>query len=550
MERSFEWWRGSVIYQIYPRSFRDANGDGIGDLAGITERLPHIADLGVDAIWIAPFFKSPMKDFGYDVSDYCAVDPLFGTIEDFDRLVARAHGLGLKVLIDQVWSHSSDQHDWFLDSRASRTGDRSDWYVWADPRPDGTPPNNWMSVFGGSAWTWEPRRRQYYLHHFLSSQPQLNLRNPALVEALFATGAFWLDRGVDGFRLDAIDFMMHDPELRDNPAAPPADGLMPIKPFRLQWHLNDMMHADIYPFMGDIKRFMSRWPGTATLGEVSSEGHAVARCGRYTSGGRLDMAYTLRLLKREFSADLIRDALVEAGAGEGWLCWAFSNHDVERAVSRWNHGVAEDDFGRLLMALLLSLRGSVCVYQGEELGLPEAEIAQADLQDPYGITFYPEFKGRDGCRTPMPWSAEAPLAGFSTAERSWLPVPEAHRLRAADLQQGVPGSLLGAWQQFLAWRKAQPALRLGELKLLEIPGPVVAFERVHAGERMLAVFNLSAAPIELDLKDWLDPEEWRGCRTLDGHGFAAEMVSGRLSLPRFGVFYGQLEAARALVAAE
>src|SRR4051812_15880965 len=263
-----DWWRGAVIYQIYPWSFADSDGDGIGDLRGITARLDHVARLGVDAIWIAPFFTSPMQDFGYDVSDYCAVDPRFGTLADFDALIARAHALGLKVLIDQVWSHSSNQHPWFRASRASRDNPHADWYVWADPRPDGSPPNNWLSVFGGGAWTWEPRRRQYYLHHFLPGQPQLDLRNPAALQALLDAGAFWLDRGVDGFRLDAIDFALHDPLLRDNPPRERAPGApLPLKPFGFQEHVHDMMHADTPALMERIRGLMDRYPGRTTVAE-------------------------------------------------------------------------------------------------------------------------------------------------------------------------------------------------------------------------------------------------------------------------------------------
>lgn len=532
--RSAEWWRGAVIYQIYPRSFRDSNGDGVGDLRGIADGLDHVADLGVDAIWIAPFFKSPMKDYGYDVSDYRAVDPLFGTLADFDAVIAKAHALGLKVLIDQVWSHSSDQHAWFVDSRSSRDARCADWYVWADAKPDGTPPNNWLSVFGGSAWTWEPRRRQYYLHHFLSSQPQFNLRNPEVVEALFESGAFWLDRGVDGFRLDAVDFMLHDAGLRDNPPAVPAGGAVPVKPFRLQWHLNDMMHPDIHDLLGRIRGFMAGWPGTATLGEVSSEGHAVARCSRYTGPGRLDMAYTMRLLRKELSVDLIRDALAEAGVGDGWLCWAFSNHDVERAVSRWNDGCADDRFARLLAALLLSLRGSICMYQGEELGLPEADIALEDMRDPYGITFFPEFKGRDGCRTPMPWRADAHQAGFTTAEKAWLPIPAEHAARAVDRQRGAPESVLEAWRQLLHWRKAHAALRTGDLVVLDTEAPVLAIERRHGAERIVAVFNLSGEPTSLART------EWQRCRPLRLDGSVADRDHGVIALAGYGVFFGAL----------
>jgi alpha-glucosidase len=269
---SDEWWRGAVIYQIYPRSFLDTNGDGIGDLPGITARLPYIAELGVDAIWICPFYVSPQKDFGYDVADYTAIDPAYGTLADFDALVARAHELGLKVIIDQVWSHTSDEHVWFRASRTHRTGAYADWYVWADPSPDGTPPNNWLSVFGGSAWTWEPRRRQYYLHHFLSTQPQLNLRNERVLAALGRVARFWLNRGVDGFRVDAVDFLLHDPLLRSNPAAAPPGGQTPVRLFRMQQHRYDMLQPGVVDLAQQLRRLIDRYyPGVATLGEVSSE---------------------------------------------------------------------------------------------------------------------------------------------------------------------------------------------------------------------------------------------------------------------------------------
>jgi alpha-glucosidase len=538
-----EWWRGAVIYQIYPRSYCDSNGDGIGDLPGIASRLDHIAELGVDAVWISPFFASPMKDFGYDVSDYCAVDPVFGTLADFDSLLARAHALGLKVIIDQVWSHTSDQHPWFAGSRVRRDSAKSDWFVWADPRPDGSPPNNWLSVFGGGAWTWEPRRRQYYLHHFLPSQPSLNLRNPAVWDALFDVAQFWLERGVDGFRLDAVDYMIHDAQLRDNPARPTADGQLPAKPFRLQKHVHDMMQPEILPALARIRRLMDRYPGTVTLGEVSSEPGSVERCGLYTNdnGRRLHMAYTLGLLKHEFSAEFVRDAIEEAEAADvdGWLCWAFSNHDVERVVSRWSANRPTAEFARLLTALQLSLRGSICVYQGEELGLPEAELSYHELRDPYGIAFYPEFRGRDGCRTPMPWSAEADQAGFTAGPAPWLPVPESHRARAVERQHADKDSVLNGWRRFMAWRKRHPALVIGDLRLIDVPEPLVAFERTTAGERLLAVFNLSDRTVGLP-QGLLRP----GWRLLDGHGFEP-MAPGAPRLPPYGVAFAKDVSMRA-----
>ena len=543
-----EWWRGAVIYQVYPRSFFDSNGDGIGDLPGITAKLGHIAGLGVDAIWLCPFFASPQQDFGYDVSDHLAVDPIFGTLADFDALVERAHALRLKVLIDQVWSHTSNRHAWFVESRPGRHAPRADWYVWADPNPDGTPPNNWLSVFGGSAWTWEPRRRQYYLHHFLANQPALNLHNPAVVDAVLEGGEFWLRRGVDGFRLDAIDFLMHDPALRPNPAAPRADGPVPAKLFGLQTHLHDMLQPQAMGVLARIRALMDRYPGTTTLGECSSQDGALARVQRYTAGDQhLHMAYTLRPLRGGFDWPAVRALVEDVGAmREGWPCWSFSNHDVVRAATRWHPRGREaghdPDFCRLLMALLLTLRGSVSIYQGEELGLTEADLAEGDLRDPFGIAFWPEFRGRDGSRTPLPWHADARHAGFTTAARPWLPVPDEHRKLAIDGQYHGSG-VLPDWQRFLAWRAAHPALRHGSLLPLDLPEPLVGFVREHDGQRVVCVFNLSEAPVSLDLADH------PGLRVLADSGFAPETGPMGAVLPPFGVLLAEPAGLPALLPA-
>jgi alpha-glucosidase len=496
------WWRGAVIYQIYPRSFSDSDGDGIGDLPGITAHLDHVARLGVDAIWLCPFYVSPMRDFGYDVANYTAVDPLFGTLADFDALLARAHALGLRVLIDQVWSHTSDEHPWFVRSRASAGNEKAGWYIWADPKPDGTPPNNWLSVFGGSAWSWEPRRRQYYLHHFLPYQPQLNLDNPEVQDALLASGRFWLDRGVDGFRLDALDFMTHDPLLRDNPVAS-RTGPVPVKLFGMQHHLHDMMQPQTLDFLSRIRALLARYPGAAALGEVSSQEGAFHRIHQYTLGtAHLQMAYTLRPLRSAFDWATLHSLLVEAAIldHDGWLCWSFSNHDVERAITRWNPdpGSPPDPrFARLLLALQLSLRGSVCIYQGEELGLPEAELRREDLRDPFGITYWPEFRGRDGSRAPMPWEGTKLHAGFTTG-KPWLPVPESYQALAVDVQEADAGAVLHAWRYFLAFRRAHPALVHGALRLLDLPEPCLGFIREEAPDRVLCLFNLAGTEIRVD----------------------------------------------------
>ncbi|CAD7382833.1 alpha-glucosidase [Xanthomonas arboricola] len=496
------WWRGAVIYQIYPRSFLDSNGDGVGDLPGIIAKLDYIAGLGVDAVWISPFFKSPMADFGYDIADYRAVDPLFGTLDDFDRLLDKAHGLGLKVMIDQVLSHTSIAHAWFQESRQDRTNAKADWYVWADPREDGTPPNNWLSLFGGVAWQWEPRREQYYLHNFLVDQPDLNFHNAEVQQATLDNVRFWLDRGVDGFRLDAINFCFHDAQLRDNPAKP-ADkrvgrGFSADNPYAYQYHYFNNTQPENLAFLERLRGLLDLYPNAVSLGEISSE-DSLATTAEYTAHGRLHMGYSFELLVQDYSAAYIRETVsrLEATMLEGWPCWAISNHDVVRAVTRWGGADASPAFARMVVAMLCSLRGSICLYQGEELGLGEADVAFEDLRDPYGITFWPTFKGRDGCRTPMPWT-DAPSAGFSSG-KPWLPLAEEHRAAAVSVQQDDPLSVLSAVRQFLAWRKGKPALREGAITFYDTAEPVLMFRREHAGQVMLLAFNLSADVAELGM---------------------------------------------------
>lgn len=535
------WWRGAVIYQIYPRSFLDTNGDGVGDLPGIIARLDYIASLGVDAIWISPFFKSPMADFGYDIADYRDVDPLFGTLDDFDRLLAKAHSLGIRVMIDQVLSHTSIEHAWFKESRESADNPRSDWYVWADARPDGTPPNNWLSLFGGVAWRWEPRRRQYFLHNFLSSQPDLNFHNPAVREATLDNVRFWLDRGVDGLRLDAINFCFHDAQLRDNPPKPEelrtGRGFSPDNPYAFQYHWYNNTQPENLAFLEELRALLDRYPDATTLGEISSE-DSLATMAEYVNDRRLHMGYSFELLTDDFSAAYIRGTVeaLEAKMRDGWPCWAISNHDVQRAVTRWNPGAPPcDTLARQLVALVCSLRGSVCLYQGEELGLPEADVPFEALQDPYGIAFWPNFKGRDGCRTPLPWNGDA-QAGFSAAA-PWLPVADAHLQRSVAIQDVQPDSVLNGVRHLLRWRKDHPALVLGDIAFLDAPEPVLAFTRRDADEALLAVFNLSGEAVR-----WPLPTHLAGARVLADHGLpGGEAVDGVLHLPPRGVFYAHID---------
>ena len=486
---STDWWRGAVIYQVYPRSFADANGDGIGDLAGITDHLGHIAALGVDAVWLSPFFTSPMKDFGYDVADYCDVDPVFGDLADFDRLIARAHALGLKIITDLVLAHTSDQHVWFTESRQSRTADRADWYVWADAGPDGAPPNNWQSVFAGPAWTWDARRGQYYMHNFLPEQPQLNLHNGQVQDALLDVARFWLDRGVDGFRFDAINFAMHDPQLTDNPPAPPGRR---TRPFDYQAHVHNQSQPQIPAFLARVRGLMDLYPGRFSVAEVVGEA-AEPEMQAFTADDRhLNSAYGFAYLYADaLTPDLVRgaNAAWDGAHGQGWPSWAFSNHDAPRAVSRWSEGRDPDRFARMAMLLLMALRGNVFVYQGEELGLPQANVPFDRLVDPEAIANWPRTLGRDGARTPMPWRAEAAHAGFSTIE-PWLPVDPRHPPLAVDLQDADPASMLNLTRRLIALRKREPALRLGSLRFLDAPAPVLAFERTRGEDTLTCVFNL------------------------------------------------------------
>ncbi|MFO7647281.1 alpha-glucosidase [Halomonas campaniensis] len=493
-----DWWRGAVIYQIYPRSFMDANGDGIGDLEGVIERLDYIASLNVDAIWLSPFFTSPMKDFGYDISDYRGVDPMFGSLEDFDRLVEAAHARGLRVTIDQVLSHTSDQHPWFAESRASRDNPRADWYVWADPRPDGAPPTNWQSIFGGSAWQWDTRRCQYYLHNFLVEQPDLNFRNPEVVEAILGEVRFWLERGVDGFRLDAVNFCTHG-EIRDNPPREELVegfiGVRPDNPYGFQQHLHDKTQPENLAFLERLRALLDEYPGTTSVGEVGDD-DSLGVMAEYTRGGnRLHMAYSFDLLGERHDPEFLHATLtgMEARIADGWPCWALGNHDVTRLATRWD---AEGDQARLrlYLAFLLTQRGSVCLYQGEELGLTEAELRFDQLVDPAGITFWPAYKGRDGCRTPQPWVADARHGGFSSAT-PWLPVPEAHLGLAVDQQERDPDSLLNACRALLAFRRQQPALVRGDIRYHPVREGVLCLERRHPasdpGSRLLVALNFT-----------------------------------------------------------
>ena len=530
-----QWWRGSVTYQVYPRSFQDDNGDGIGDLAGITRRLDHIAGLGVHAVWLSPIFTSPMLDMGYDVSDYTDVDPTFGSLADFDALVARAHDLGLKVIIDQVLSHCSDQHPYFKISRASRDNPKADWFVWADPKHDGTPPNNWLSVFGGSTWAWDARRKQYYLHNFLTQQPDWNFHNPDVQDWMIENMRFWLNRGVDGFRFDTVNYFFHDKLLRDNAADFRIKPVAEANPYGMQYHLFSKNQPENLPWMERIRQLLDSFDNRASVGEMGENHHAIRMMGEYTAPGRLHQCYSFELMGYEYSAAFFRGKLEEFfnGAPKGWPMWAFSNHDVVRHVSRWaKHGVSQDALARQAGALLLSFQGSICLWQGEELGQTDTELTFDELTDPQGIVFWPEPIGRDNTRTPMVWDGSA-NGGFTTGT-PWLPVKPPQLARNVASQTGVAESVLESYRNMIGFRNATPALVSGDTQFFDLPEPVLGFMR---GDGLVCLFNLSPEPVELTvsgLSGRAGPSQTADFSTdrilLGGSGYGFFTVQGEVSI--------------------
>ena len=504
---SLKWWENAVIYQIYPRSFQDSNGDGIGDLNGIASRLDYISNLGVDAIWISPFFTSPQHDFGYDVSNYCDVNPEYGSLKDFDNLIHKAHKLGLRLMIDIVPAHCSSHHPWFKESRQSRQNPKADWFHWVDPKPDGTAPNNWLSFFGGVAWTWEPRRQQYYLHNFLPEQPNLNHANAEIREELNKVARFWFDRGVDGFRLDAVHTINGDSAQYCDNLADPNFVLGPLpqdqQPFFRQLHdVGQLNQPVIQEFSVAYRKIADEYVGDRFLmGEVDGDkGNAINVSKTFSEPGRLHATYNFDLL--EWSGltvpglkEVISNA-VEVFNGSGRLCFAFSNHDVPRSVTRQLEplGISvdkKDDLQLLLLQLETSLIGSTCVYQGEELGYDDViNIPLNKMKDPWGISFYPEFLGRDTCRTPMVWDKKQSMGGFTTSNQSWLPIAEVHLEKAGLEMAKNTKSIYSEFSKFLRWRKMQPAMMQANI-MSEISGGSreIIFDRVSNYQKIRCKFD-------------------------------------------------------------
>ena len=508
------WWQTDVVYQIYPRSFQDTDGDGVGDLAGVTERLGYVAGLGVGAVWLSPFYPSPQADFGYDVSDYTDVDPQFGTLDDFDRLVERAHELGLKVIVDVVPNHSSQAHAWFQESRASRDNARRDWYVWRDPAPGGGPPNNWLSIFGGPAWTLDETTGQYYLHTFLTEQPDLNWRNPAVVDAMMDVLRFWMGRGADGFRIDAVLFTAKHPDLPDLPPST-ADRTFhkPTGEYDTLDHVYDAADPVIHDY---FRRFRETVDGFDDAERVAiGELHAFNDLERWASyygqpagDGTLDelhLPFNFGLLNTPWTAAGVRahvDA-IEAAVPEGaWPNYVLGNHDEARLATRLGEASP-----RLATLLLLTLRGAPTLYYGDELGMPEAEVPDDRRVDPWAFRSGIMALSRDGCRTPMAWDA-SPGAGFSDADPAgyWLPLHQGHEQTNVEAESADPDSVLSFTRRALAFRTMSDALREGDYAPTEgTPETVLAFERAASGGRAWVALHFGDGEVGVDV-----PEAYRG----------------------------------------
>ncbi len=522
------WWRGAVFYQVYVRSFADSNDDGVGDLPGITSRLDYIRDLGVDAIWLTPFYPSPQKDHGYDVADYYSVNPEYGTLEDFDRLLARAHDLGLKVLVDIVPNHTSNQHEWFKAAVASRDSPFRERYHFADGREDGSPPNNWTSSFGGPAWSREPSGDQWYLHLFAPEQPDLNWWHPEVQKEFERILKFWLDRGADGFRLDVFNAYFKDAQYRNNP---PALGL---RGFDRQRHVYDRDQPEMTGLLNDLRRLLDTYPERMAVGEVFGDDPALAA--RYCGDGadQLHLAFNFEFtrqpwLPRAFQQSILRwEAALHSGA---WPCQVLSNHDVDRHVTRFGGGPHGDARAKVAAAMLLTLRGTPFLYSGEELGLRNTPIPRAEIQDPPGKKYWPFYGGRDPERSPMPWNGGRG-AGF-TAGQPWLRLGPDYARRNVDAQQTDPDSVFNFYRQLLSLRRASPALRRGSYHpLLHHPVTALAYLRECPEQTMLVALNFFGWEANVEVDESLGGKGWR-LRLSSASGEHARVRGNTLHLAPF-----------------
>jgi alpha-glucosidase len=494
------WWETGIVYQVYPRSFQDSNGDGIGDLPGVERRLDHIADLGADAVWLSPIFPSPMADFGYDVADYCGVEPMFGTLADFDRLLAAAHARGLRLLLDFVPNHTSDRHPWFVESRSSRDHPKRDWYIWRDPAPGGGPPNNWISDFGGPAWEWDEATGQYYLHAFLKQQPDLNWRNPALRQAMMDVLRFWLDRGVDGFRVDVLWHIVKAADFPDNPPNPAWGPHINERDRVLQLYSTDQPEAhEITTEMRRIADEYSARTGRQRLliGEIFLPYDRLARWHGTPEEPKVHLPFNFGLVENPWHAETIARLVTEYEASLpmwGWPNWVFGSHDAARIAARIGEAQA-----RVAAMLLLTLRGTPTLYQGDEIGIGDVPIPPDRVRDPREVRQPGIGVGRDPARTPMAWDGSA-NAGFSTGE-PWLPLHPDWRARNVAAQAADPASTLSLYRALIALRREEPALSHGDFRLIGAEDEVLRYERRHADRRLIVALNFTGEPRPLASAD-------------------------------------------------
>ncbi|MBN1200883.1 MAG: DUF3459 domain-containing protein [Anaerolineae bacterium] len=509
------WWQHGIIYQIYPRSFADSNGDGIGDLNGITGRLDYLANLGVDAIWLSPIYPSPDADFGYDISDYCAVDPKFGTLADFDRLLEEAHRREIRIVLDMVMNHTSDQHPWFIESRSSRDNPKRDWYLWRDPAPNGGAPNNWYSVFGGPGWESDPTTGQCYFHMFYRQQPDVNWRNPEVRQAMLDVFCFWLDRGVDGFRLDVFNAFFKHAELANNPVIFP----VPVYGFAGQRHVNDISQPEMIPLLQELRALLDRYstPGREryAVGETFMGGPEKAA--HYCGPDRLHAAFNFEFLHSRWNAQLLMERVQRwehCLGSDTWPNYVLNNHDVSRTATRWK-GLFSDpqDDARLKVAaaMLFTLRGTPFIYYGEEIGMRDIPLkSKAEVLDPIGKQFWPFMKGRDGCRAPMQWSA-GPNAGFSDpGVRTWLPINADSVRRNVDAECDDPHSLFNTYRRLIALRRAHPVLVEGMFQPVTYGTRyIMAYIRQNHDQLVLVALNFSGRRHRLVLAGMLARAGWK-----------------------------------------
>jgi oligo-1,6-glucosidase/alpha-glucosidase len=487
------WWERGVIYQVYPRSFQDSDGDGVGDLAGIEIRLDHIVTLGVDAIWLSPVFPSPMADFGYDIADYCDIEPMFGDLNGFDRLLASVHARGLKLILDFVPNHSSDQHPWFIASRSSRHDPKRDWYIWRDPAPDGGPPNNWISDFGGSAWQWDEATGQYYLHAFLKEQPDLNWRNPALRTAMMNVLRFWMDRGVDGFRIDVLWHIIKAEGLPDNPLNPDWTLAQTERDRVLQHHSTDQPEA--HAISADMRALADSYRDRVLIGEICLPNDRRARWYGTPDRPQVHLPFNFQLIENNWDAATLTRLIEDYEASLpafGWPNWVIGSHDAPRIAARIGEAQA-----RVAAMLLLTLRGTPTLYQGDEIGIGRVDIPPGRIRDPQHLRQPTLDIGRDRSRSPMPWDS-SPNAGFTTGE-PWLPMNSDWPARNVAAQDGDPTSMLALYRSLLALRRSTPALSMGSYVGADAGRDVLAYERRLDGDRLLITLNLSAQPRQVTL---------------------------------------------------